>query len=123
MYDLTRRCRIPRLSSMIALSMNSLLSQDQKRNGDSDGMVRSMRILASGLFIVFLVLWGWWWWSRFDIDLMWYTRTVYVLLFLMAWCVIMRMVERSVIYAAARNQSRAFGREVVRALHEATSSK
>jgi hypothetical protein len=86
-------------------------------------MVRSMRILASGLFIVFLVLWGWWWWSRFDIDLMWYTRTVYVLLFLMAWCVIMRMVERSVIYAAARNQSRAFGREVVRALHEATSSK
>jgi biopolymer transport protein ExbB len=107
-----------RYVSIITLNIYSRLSQDQKRNWDPDGMVRSIRIFAQGLFILLLMMRGWRWWSRFDIDLVWYIHAVYVLLSLMWVCLIGVMTERSIRYGAAHHQSRAFVREVAGALHD-----
>jgi biopolymer transport protein ExbB/biopolymer transport protein TolQ len=98
--------------STITLSIYSRLSQNQKRRWNLDGRVRPVRILASGLFILLLVMYGLRWWSRFDIPLERYVQAVYILLFLMAVFLIGVMIERSLRYWAAHNQTRTFVREL-----------
>jgi biopolymer transport protein ExbB/TolQ len=100
------------------MNMYSVLSLDRKTHWDHEGAVRSIRILAQGIFVLFLILWGCRWWSRFDIPLGRYIQAIYVMLFLMAWCVVRGMIERSLTYGAARNQSRTFARQVAQALRD-----
>ncbi|MGO8789134.1 MAG: MotA/TolQ/ExbB proton channel family protein [Terriglobia bacterium] len=79
-------------------------------------MVRSIRILVQGLFILFLIMWAWMRWSGDFIHLVRYIQAVYVLLFLMAGCLMSVMMERSLRYWAARNQSRTLVQELAEAL-------
>jgi len=97
--------------------MYSLLSQDKNRNLDADGVIRSIRILAQGLFILLLVV-GVWWRQGVFIPLERYIQAVYFLLPLMAGFLIGVMIERSLRYWVARNQTRVFVREVAGALHD-----
>jgi biopolymer transport protein ExbB/biopolymer transport protein TolQ len=99
------------------LNMYSLLSPDPMRKWDPDGMVRSIRILAQGAFILLLII-GLWWRQGIYIDLGRYIQAVYALLFIMAGCLITVTIERSIRYGAARNQSRSFLREVAKPLHD-----
>lgn len=97
--------------------MYSLLSQDQNRYSDANGLVRSIRILSQGLFILLLVISVWWRQALF-IPLVRYIQAVDVVLLLMAGCVISVMIERSIRYGRARMQSRTFAREMAEALHD-----
>jgi biopolymer transport protein ExbB/TolQ len=76
-----------------------------------------MRIFAQGAFVLLSII-ALWWRQGVYIGLVRYIQAVYVLLFLMAGCLIAVMVGQSIRYGAARHQSRSFAREVAEALHD-----
>jgi biopolymer transport protein ExbB/TolQ len=102
--------------SIVSLDIDSRLSPDPKKNWALDRIVLSLRIFGLGLYTLFLFIVVWW---RLGIliRLERYIQAVYVLLFLMAQCLLMVVLERSIKYRAARNQSRVFAREVGEAWH------
>jgi biopolymer transport protein ExbB/TolQ len=99
--------------------MYSLISLEQKRNWDPVCIVRSIRILAQGLFVMFLIMWARRWWSGFYIPFARYIQAIYVLLYLMAWCVISGVIQRVLRYRVGHNQSLSFVREVAKAMQDA----
>jgi biopolymer transport protein ExbB/TolQ len=95
--------------SLTVLNLNPLPVPGPKRSGELAGLFGSIGTLAQGLFILLLFMGAWW---RLFIPVERYVEAVFLLLFLMAACLISVVVERSFRYWTARDQSRTFARQV-----------